>query len=125
MSAGAAPAPSSDHEIRIARTEVGLVALGQDVRDLVGAVRGIADKMEANHSAFFDALAKKGQTNWVLIVAIVAAAMTGIAYLGKSMADPILARQEGIGAEVRALQAVVVPRQEVNGYLTAAQRTTT
>ncbi|QEE39826.1 MULTISPECIES: hypothetical protein [unclassified Methylobacterium] len=123
MSSGPAPAPpSSDHEIRIARTEAGLAALGQDVRDLVGAVRGIADKMDANHTAFFDALAKKGQTNWTLIVAIASVAMTGMVYLGSQWREPITQRQEALASEIAALRQAVVPRAEVQGLVRQGER---
>lgn len=123
MSAGAAPAsPSSDHEIRIARTEAGLAALGQDVRDLVGAVRDIAGKMDASHSAFFDALAKKGQTNWTLIVGIAGVAMTGMVYLGSQWREPIVQRQEAMAAEIVSLRQAVVPRAEVQTLVRQAER---
>ncbi|AWV14804.1 hypothetical protein A3862_04215 [Methylobacterium sp. XJLW] len=122
MSAGAAPAPATDYEVRLARTEAGLAALGQDVRDLVGAVRGIADKIDADRSSFASELSKRDKTNWALVVSIVVASMGGMAFIGSGWREPLVQRQDAIATQVAALQQAVVPRAEVTSLMTQAQR---
>lgn len=118
MTAAVAP----DFEVRLAKTEASLAALGQDVSDLVGVMRGLADKFDASQSKIGAELSKRGQVNWGLIVSIIGAAMAGMAYYGSNLREPIVARQDALSLQIAALQSAVVPRAEVTTLMTQAQR---
>lgn len=115
-------AAAPDFEVRLAKTEAGLAALGADVKDLVDVMKGFAEKFDASQSHIAAELSKRGQVNWGLIVSIVGAAMAGMAYYGSNLREPIMARQDAQSVQLTNLQAAVVPRAEVNTLMTQAQR---
>ncbi|KZC01422.1 hypothetical protein ABID82_004258 [Methylobacterium sp. PvP062] len=98
-------------EERLARLDERVDGLEQSIGHVVTAVDRLSSKLD-----------KAGQPQWQLLLGLVGLMVTLTAYVGTAWQAPLAATMARQQEDIRELKTAVVPRQEVSGLLTGAQR---
>lgn len=98
-------------EERLARLDERVDGMEQSIGHVVTAVDRLSSKLD-----------KAGQPQWQLLLGVIGLIVGLVGYIGTAWQAPLTAAITRQQEDIRGLQAAVVPRQEVSGLLTMAQR---